>query len=160
MKKIIPLLACILTICVSCNETTSELTGEQKAVIVSEVEGEFVELISNLSLLDMEIWSRPWSEDNFISVNSGNNYFTTLDEFKDSVSFYFSNRESQEVQIVNQHITVLNSDLALLSSITNWNILFRNGERYLFDKVMGTLLWKKEEGGWKVIYLHESWQAQ
>ncbi len=160
MKKIIPLLACILIIGVSCNEPTSELTGEQKAAIASEVEEEFVNVISNLSLLDMEIWSQPWSEDNFISVNSGNNYFTTLQEFKDSVSFYFSTRESQQVQIVDKHATVLNPDLVLLSGITSWNILFKNGERYILDNVMGTLLWKKEEGGWKVIYLHESWQAQ
>ena len=158
MKKVFLFLACVLLLGISCTEQSTELIDEQIATIISEVEEQYTEGISNLSTLDMQVWSQPWSKENFISVFSGVNYYSTLNEFIDSVTYYFSLRESQDVQIVDMNTTVLSSDLALLTSITNWDILYKSEEHIIYDGVLATLLWKKEESVWKIICLHESWQ--
>ena len=158
MKKVFPLLTCVLLFGISCSEQSTELTDEQKATIISEVENQYRNAISDLSTLDMEIWSQPWSEDNFISVNSRINYFSTFNEWRDSVTNAFSLRESQEVQLLDINTTLLSSDLVLITSIANWNILFKSGEQIKDSKTLASLLWKKEQSGWKIIFLHESWQ--
>ncbi len=134
-----------------------ELTDDQKATIISEVENLYDEAISNLSKLDIEVWSIHWSKDGLLSVNSGTNYFSQYVEFRDSVEYWFSLREAQNVEILEQRITVLESDLALLTSTANWEIRFKD-ETELKSKTLASLLWKKEAEGWKIIHLHESWR--
>ena len=85
-------------------------------------------------------------------------YFSSLNEWRDYVSNAFSLRESQDVDIVDINTTVLSSDLVLLTSITNWDVLFKSGEHIIYDRVLATLLWKKEQSGWKIMHIHESWQ--
>jgi len=157
MKKLLfPLSIFLIFFFISCQEKDT-LTAEHKASIADEVGKIYVEGISNLSKLNIEIWSEPWSKNNFLSVNSGVNYFSTYTEFKDSVEHWFSLRESQNVTIVDKKIYVLTSDQVLLTSIANWEILFKN-EEDLKVKALATLLWKKEADGWKIVHLHESWQ--
>jgi len=157
MKKLLfPLSIFLIFFFISCQEKDT-LTAEHKASIADEVGKIYVEGISNLSKLNIEIWSEPWSKNNFLSVNSGVNYFSTYTEFKDSVEHWFSLRESQNVTIVDKKIYVLTSDQVLLTSIANWEILFKNEEE-LKVKALATLLWKKEADGWKIVHLHESWQ--
>jgi len=159
MKKLFLILFCAILLGISCNEQITELSDEQKASIISEVEKQYAKVVTDLSTLDMEIWSQPYSEDNFISVNSLTQYFPMYSEWKDSVTFWFSLRESQEVEIVDVNTTVLSSDLVLLTSIGYWDLSLKSGDQIKDAKTLVSLLWKKEEDGWKIIYLHESWQV-
>jgi hypothetical protein len=108
MKKLIyssVALATLLFLFGSCAKVTKpELTDEQKAVIVTEVEKVHGDLIANLSKLDIDSWTEPWSKDEFVAASSGVNYFRTLNEFKDSVKYWFSLRERQMVEIVERNI--------------------------------------------------------
>lgn len=155
-KHLIKLFAIPLIFLVSC-QGNIELTDDEKATIISEIENLYTEGISDLSLLDIEVWSANWSKDGLLSVNSGTNYFSQYVEFKDSVEYWFSLRETQEVEILEQRVTVLESDLALLTSAAIWEIQFKD-ETELRAKTLATLLWKKETEGWKIIHLHESWR--
>jgi hypothetical protein len=94
----------------------------------------------------MEKWSQPYSKDNFISVNSLVTYFPTFNELRDYVANAFLLRESQAVNIVDISTTVLSPDLVLLTSIANWDILFKSGEQIRDSKTLVSLLWKKEDG--------------
>jgi hypothetical protein len=157
MKKIAWVISAIILFALtSCQEQT-ELTDEQKASITSELEKQYSDAMSNLSKLDMNVWSEPWSESAFISVNSGVNYFSRFSEWKDSVTYWFSLRETQQVQIIETKITVLTPELALLTSIANWDVQFKN-EEHMKAKALASLLWKKETNGWKIVHLHESWK--
>jgi len=160
MKKVFPFIICVLLLGISCSNQRTELTDEQKATIISEVENQYRNVASDLSTLDIEKWSQPYSKDNFISVNSLVNYFPTFKEWRDSVTYKFSLRESQEVKIVDINTTVLSPDLVLLTSIANWDILFKSGEEIKDSKTLASLLWKKEDGVWKIIHIHESWQEK
>jgi len=156
MKKyLLMIYTVIFVVLISCQQKT-ELTDEQKATLGAEVQKQYSDVISNLSKLDIDLWTEPWNKNEFISVNSGVNYFSTFNEFRDSVKNWFSLRERQEVEIIETRVKVLTPDLALLTSITNWDILFKNGVVGK-SKALGTMLWKKETSGWKAIYLHESW---
>lgn len=158
MKNFVITLFIFALIFSACKTNTStKLTAEQKALIGKEVKGLYSNAISNLKNMDMDEWSEPWSKDGLICVNSGVNPFATFSAFKDSVGHWFSLRESQQVEIIRLNATVLNNELVLITSACNWDIAFKNGEKMKVD-VLATLLWEKEEDGWKIIHLHESWQ--
>jgi hypothetical protein len=158
MKKSVFLISIIFLYLFSCvSNTKTELTAEQKASIEEDVKGIYSDVITNLSKMDMDIWSEPWSKNEFICVNSGANYFNTLIEFKDSVNYWFSLRESQKVEIIQVNVTALTDELVLLNSIAKWDITFKQGEKMNVD-ALATMLWRKENNGWKIIFLHESWQ--
>ena len=161
MKKLIfsnVALSLILFLFSSCaREAKTELTDEQKAAIVTEVEKVHSDLIANLSKLDIDLWTESWSKDEFFAASSGVNYFKTLNEFRDSVKYWFSLRESQQVRIVERNIKVLAPDLVLLTSKINWDIHLKNGEQFN-SNALTTALWKKELDAWKGICLHESWK--
>jgi hypothetical protein len=159
MKKyLLMIYAIILVVLASCQQRT-ELNDGQKAAIVTEVEKVHSDLIANLSKLDIDLWTEPWSKDEFVSASSGVNYFRTLNEFRDSVKYWFSLRERQKVEIVERNIKVLASDLVLLTCILNWEIQFKKGEQANNSNSLTTVLWKKESEGWKGICLHESWKG-
>jgi hypothetical protein len=163
MKKLVfssVAFAAILFLFSSCaKETKTELTDVQKAAIVAEVEKVHDDLITNLSKLDIDLWTEPWSKNEFVAATSGVNYFRTLNEFRDSVKYWFSLRERQTIEIVERNIKVLAPDLVLLTCILNWDILFKNGEQAYSSNSPTTSVWKKESEGWKSICLHESWKG-
>ena len=163
MKKLVfssVAFAAILFLFSSCaKETKTDLTDVQKAAIVAEVEKVHDDLITNLSKLDIDLWTEPWSKNEFVAATSGVNYFRTLNEFRDSVKYWFSLRERQTIEIVERNIKVLAPDLVLLTCILNWDILFKNGEQAYSSNSPTTSVWKKESEGWKSICLHESWKG-
>jgi len=160
MRKLAPFSLITLFLFISCAKNIkTELTVEQKTAIVAEVEKVHDDLIANLSKLDIDIWTEPWSKNEFVAATSGVNYFRTLNEFRDSVKYWFSLRERQKIEIVERNIKVLAPDLVLLTCILNWDILFKNGEQAYSSNSPVTSVWKKESEGWKSICLHESWKG-
>ena len=100
---------------------------------------------------------------NFNSITMSRTTFSILFFIKrtktnNSVTYWFSLRESQEVGNVDVNTTVLSSDLVLLTSIGYWDVSFISGGQIVDSKSLVSLLWKKEPSGWKVIYLHESFK--
>jgi len=160
MRKLAPFSLMILFLFSSCAKNIkTELTDEQKAAIVAEVEKVHGDLVTNLSKLDIDLCTEPWSKNEFVAATSGVNYFRTLNEFRDSVKYWFSLRERQTIEIVERNIKVLAPDLVLLTCILNWDILFKNGEKAYSSNSPTTTVWKKESEGWKSICLHESWKG-
>ena len=100
---------------------------------------------------------------NFNSITMSRTTFSILFFIKrtktnNSVTYWFSLRESQEVGNVDVNTTVLSSDLVLLTSIGYWDVSFISGGQIVDSKSLVSLLWKKEPSGWKVIYLQESFK--
>ena len=73
----------------------------------------------------------------------------------DSVKNSFERRTRHQSQLLDQKITVLSPDLALLTLEGIWENWTAEG---LYRKMDGkaTYLYKKEQDGWKVIHTHES----
>jgi len=155
MKKYVcTFLSIILLVAVSCQQET-ELTDELKATIEKEVEAQHDKLANAIRQLDIDLQTPNISKE-FISHISGSRgitygYDACIDSFKNS----FANRTRHQSQVLDQKITVLSSDLVLLTSESIWENWFKDG-RYRKSNGKATYLYKKEPDGWKVIHTHES----
>jgi ketosteroid isomerase-like protein len=156
MKKYLWAISAIILLALASCQEKAEFTDEQKAAIEKEVKIQNDGIISALNQLDFNALSEYFSKDEFISVNSGVNYFSTRSAFIDSVTYWFSQRERQQVELVEVRVTALTSELALMTNKLNWDISLKSGEN-LKSKAIVSSLWKKEQAGWKQIHMHESW---
>ena len=159
MKKLFPLIICVLFSGISCTQQSTELNNDQKATIITEVTSQMDGIQSAINKLDINAWSEFWSKDEFISVNSGINYFDNRSVWIDSVKYWWSKLESRTIESQKRVITPLVNNLALAINIVKGEDLLKSGEKNNFMALI-TEIWKKEPDGWMIINFHESWQGK
>lgn len=159
MKKLIFLFCITTTLIISCtsHQKETELTEEQKAAIIAEVEEQMDGKFGAANQLDADAYIDYFSSDEFISSNSGVNHFTSLSVWADSVDNWYSMRESRNLNQVESKIILLAPDLALGTRVIYSEDLFKSGELRKSNVVISEL-WKKGQSGWKTIHFHESGQ--
>ncbi len=154
MKKSFLLIVCVLLFGVSCKQS-AELTEEQKTAIQAEVENQFDSCNAAAVDLNIDAFSEYYSEDEFISVYCWDETYTSLNTWIDSVAHAWSRLESRSAQFLEKKVTLLSPDLGLVTSVLDVDNLTKSGEK-IKVKVLITLIWKKEQTGWKIIHYHES----
>ncbi len=68
-------------------------------------------------------------------------------------------RERQHLGPFEVQITVLTPDLALTTGQEKFEMWLKGG-KYIKGKHTSTIIWKKEQDGWKIIHSHESWAEE
>lgn len=160
---LIPFILIILTV-VGCNqqEPKQEVQKQeifddtQKEAVVAEVKDQFMAFVNVLNEKDASKWSNFYSDDNFISAIAGVAFFQTKQAWVGAITNYFSDRKSQKVTVVNLNINALSPDKAILTCEDNTEFILENDTK-VNSKHFFTLLWHKEESGWRIILSHESW---
>jgi ketosteroid isomerase-like protein len=157
MRKLVLLATIIaLFLCSCAKDTETELTAEQKATIEKEVRDQQDQLLTALNNLDIGAFTKFWKKDEMTSAVINISFFPKS-TFVDSASYWFSLRERQIIEQQELEITSLTQDMALMTNVTLWEVWMKSGE-YSKSKDIATLLWKKDQDGWKILHLHESWQ--
>ncbi|MCF7884208.1 MAG: nuclear transport factor 2 family protein [Candidatus Cloacimonetes bacterium] len=128
-------------------------------MVKQEVKEQFKEMISALNNLDAIAWADFFSRDEFLSAFVSTDFYADRGEFVDLIKNYFSLRELQKVELLEVQVNELSPTVALLTSQEKTDMRLNNGEN-IKSKHVYSLLWKKEESGWKIIHSHESWIAE
>jgi ketosteroid isomerase-like protein len=139
-----------------CLQQKQNFVEKENEMIKKEVKEQFNQLISALNNLDSLVWSEFYSKDEFLSAFVSTDFYADRGEFIDSIAHYFSLRENQYVEPLELQISVLTPKLVLMTSQEKIEMRLKNGENIKSKHVL-TLIWKKEQGGWKIIHSHESW---
>lgn len=162
MKKVIlfsVVLATMSFLINSCaKNTNTELTDEQKATIEKEVKDETTKLVSTRSQLNFDTYKVFFSEDEFISAVLIRGYIPTYSAWKDSIVVGFARRTQHKAELQDVRVTVLAKDLAIVTTLENWENWYKNGNNSK-SKGVTSILWKKEQNIWKIIYYHQSEQS-
>lgn len=128
----------------------------EKEVIKKEVKDQFNQLISAIKNLDSLAWSEFYSKDEFLSTFVSTDFYATRSAFIDSIKYYFSTREYQYLEPLEVQVTALTPALALMTSQEKTEMRLKSGEN-IKSKHVFTMIWKKEQDGWKIMHSHESW---
>ena len=146
----------ILSLLISCQKQETTAPQPDNDVIQKELKDIYVRLFTSLNRMNTEEWSEFYSKEEFVSTLVSTDFYADREEFIDSISSYISMRESQELIPMDVKVTVLTTDLALITSQENTKITMKTGEN-INSKHVFTMIWKKEKDGWKIIHSHESW---
>jgi len=125
-------------------------------MIIREIKNQFLSLVDALNRIDGDAWADYYSSDGFISAMVGTDYYQSRAKFISAIKEYFSMRETQKVTPVEIQVTVLQEDLALMISSEKSEMQMKDGVTIVSDHTF-SMLWKKEDAGWKIIHSHESW---
>lgn len=140
----------------ACEQPQHPLSIIDQKEIQKEVQARFDQMVTAINKLDARTWSEFYRKDGFISAFVGTDYYGTRKEFVDAITNYFSMRDSQKIEPISVQVKALSLDLALLTSEEKAEMAYKNGKTEVVKHVF-TLLWKKEQDGWKIIHAHESW---
>ncbi|MFH0735276.1 MAG: nuclear transport factor 2 family protein [bacterium] len=132
------------------------LTTVENNAITKEIKGQFNQFVSAINKMNVEEWSNFYSKENFVSAIVGTDYYSSRNTFIDSIKYYFSMRQSQNIKPQFIRVEALAPNLALMTSEEKPEILLKNGQNNISKHVF-TMIWKKENEGWKILHSHESW---
>lgn len=135
------------------------MESKEKETIRKEVTDQFKQLVSAVNKLDAEAWAEYYSKDEFLSTIVSTDYYAARSAWVGLITNYFSMRESQHVEPLEVRVTPLTSDLALMTSEEKTEMRLKSGENFKSKHVF-TMIWKREQGGWKILHSHESWMDE
>ncbi len=156
MKSLYKILSIVFPVILFGCQQQQTLTDAKKEIIRKEVTEQYNQLVTAINQLDARAWSEFYSKDEFISAFAGTEFFTTRSAWVDTITNYFSMRESQKIEPTGVQVTALAPDLALLTSQEKTEMQMKSGKEIKFSHVF-TMIWKKEPIGWKILHSHESW---
>jgi len=133
-----------------------KLLHVEEKTIKKEVKDQFDKFVASLNAADAGAWSRFYSRDDFLSTVAGVDCYGSRSEWIDTVTSYFTARESQHVEPLEVRITALTPSLALVVSQEKSEIVLKSGMNVKSRHVF-TMIWRKEQDGWKILHSHESW---
>lgn len=134
------------------------MTAEQKAIVEEEVSEQLDKHLVSLSTLNYEMWLEFISKDNFVPgfIPGVVGILPDYDRYVGAIKDSFARRVRQQYETLKIEITPLSQELALVTFTGLFENWFKN-EEYRKDYSNATVLWKKEENGWKIIYINENW---
>ncbi len=121
-----------------------------KKTIGKEVEDQFTLLISAINQSNAEAWQEFYSREHFLSAIVNTDQYATRSAWVDTITNYFSMRDGQQVEPYDVHVTALTPDLALLTSQERCEMWPKDGKNVKLKHVF-SMLWKKEQEGWKIL---------
>jgi len=131
-------------------------TDLEKATIIQEVTDTFTQLIEAINRKDIAAWEIFYSKQAFVSAAAGGDVFPTRTDWIQAITSNFSMRERQQVEVHSLQVIPLASDTVLLTSQQSAMMTLKSGESTQYRHVF-TMIWKKENEGWRILHSHESW---
>lgn len=150
------LLICTMVFFMSCNNKTDlPLSDSEKAALINEVKPVLTQIIegSESGNLDKAL-ERYWNAQEFIAVGNGQVY--NFNGLKDGNKQYFEALDSQKFTEKDTKYTFLDNKTVIATWSGTGLASLKDSQKLNIDPYVATLVFRKMNEGWKVIYTHES----
>lgn len=140
----------------SCQNTTSEWTSQEKEQAKKEISLRIDDIVQGAKHLNIDEAMRSYSNfDDFILINpDGSSY--NYQKMKTVNSEALKEMNSLEFSTIKKEYRFLAKNLVLCTWFGKNNIEFKSGDKLKIESYTGSLLFKKENDSWSIIYAHES----
>lgn len=168
MKKILLLAGVLIltsTLCTGCknednskelNNLSSEMTNEEKEIAKKEISDVGAFVIENAIKLDVETAMKPYLNDaEFLVVNPDGTY-ADYAKMKTSNIETFEQLSSFKQTTIKEEFRFITKTDVLYTWFGKNEIELKIGEKITNESYIGTMLFKKINDEWKIVYAHES----
>ena len=143
----------IVSFCISLNAYSQELTAEQKEKITSEVATLFEGSLKASESFKVEMLANNVDDSLQAGFIIGGQFFRSFESVMADFREKIKGAMSQKMNVVNQKITVLADNSALVTASGTYSMPLEDG-RNLTGSFAWTLVCSKVNGSWKIIHTH------
>ena len=156
MKRNIFVAALLLFIIGCTSQQSDQLTQQQKDQIKSEVKVVVDSIIAKAERLDISgSMQYYWDSPEFVVYNSDGSR-SDFQAMKKSVEWFADSVSAFKLATVREEFPVVTKDLVIYAWVGNDELTLKSGDKTKYDPDAETFVFRKLEGKWKIVYLHES----
>lgn len=149
----------LVLLCGCSNKSGFTLTEVEKNKVMEDIRSEIAALSQGSESLNTTKAFELYSDSPEFRFISPDGSLTDYSAFFKSSDEFFKSCSGVKFTKLQDEFTFLTDDLVIYSWIYNAKAVLKSGERYNYDKVGATFLFKRMNQKWKTIYFHESASA-
>jgi hypothetical protein len=154
MKTRISLLA-LLIIGFACTTENKPITDKDKELLITSIKPVLSQIIDNSETGNLDKAIEPYlNSAEFIAV--GNGQVLDFNGLKEGNRQYFDALDSQKFTEKDIRYTIIDNETVIVTWCGTGLANLKDGQKLNVDPYVATLVFKKMDGVWKVIYTHES----
>jgi len=137
-----------------------ELTEEQKATIIAEVQKLFDFSVDGITELDAEKAFSVFSKEEGVKYVRNGYLYPSIETAKTQYAEWFASPEAVKRKINSDPIIydILDENTVLVTTIGSAVVIDADSTDQNPWVLAYTMLWRKEESGWKLFHMHNSWE--
>ena len=137
------------------NQAT-ELSSDEKETAKKEISARIDEIIKGAKELNVEAALKPYSNDPDFKIVSPDVSVTDFTTMKNVQTEGFKTLASMNFATIKQDFTFLEKDLVMCTWTGMNEFQLKTGEKMKIDPYVGSMLFRKKDNVWKIIYAHET----
>lgn len=162
-KYLTSIILCLSVLLFSCQTNdgknvnqSSELTSEEKETAKKEISARIDEIIKGAKELNAEAALNPYSNDPDFKIVSPDASVTDYEAMKNVQTESFKTVDSMKFVTIKQDFTFLEKDLVMCTWTGMNEFQLKTGEKMKINPYVGSMLFRKKDNVWKIIYAHET----
>ena len=164
-KHSITILLCAFILIVGCqtNEKNdskyaraTESTAAEKELVKKEIAARIDEIIKGAKALNVEAAIRPYADEPDFKIVSPDASVTDYATMKNVQLESFNSVASMDFTTIKQEFTFLEKDLVMCTWTGKNEFELKSGERMKIEPYVGSMLFRRKNNEWKIIYAHET----
>lgn len=140
----------------SCKNESSELTSKEKETIKKEISAQVEKIVKGAGQLNIEMAMSPYSNASDFLVVNPDGTFLDYNGMKEANTESFKQLNSMKFVTKNEQFKFLTKNKVLLTWYGQNEFEMKTGEKMKIESYVGTMLFKKIDNEWKIVYAHES----
>ncbi len=137
------------------NQAT-ELSSEEKETAKKEISARIDEIIKGAKELNVEAALKPYSDEPDFKIVSPDASVADFATMKNVQTEGFKTVTSMNFTTIKQDFTFLEKDLVMCTWTGMNEFQLKTGEKMKIDPYVGSMLFRKKDNEWKIIYAHET----
>ena len=135
---------------------TTELSSVDKEIAKKEISARIEEIIKGAKELNVEAAIKPYSIDTDVKIVNPDATVTDITTMKNAQTESFKTLASLNFTTIKQDFIFLEKDLVMCTWTGRNEFQLKNGEKMKIDPYVGSMLFRKKDNEWKIIYAHET----
>ncbi len=143
----------------SCQSKIVPLTETEKTEIENQVKQLASELFDSWNSAEYAQYLNYYSNNNEFTFAANGNITRSWLAFSDTVKVHTDPLEKSKVEVVNQHIDIIERNLVIVTELFDWSAIYKSGKQ---ENMRGTYttIYSKRNKEWKIIYVAESFPGE
>ena len=157
----------MVLVCSSCKNTNSssaikeatEISSDEKEIIKKSISQRIEEIIKGAKELNVDAALKPYASDEAFRIVNPDGSVADFQTMKNAQTEAFKTVTSMNFKTLKQEFSFLTKNLVICTWTGSNEFELKTGEKLKIEPYVGTMIFRKSDNEWKIIYAHETTAA-